>query len=152
MHENFENEDECFNYYRDEFIDKAKNTMTTKANSNVYSVYNDYDSLNSNLCSPIFYGKYLTSEPNRILLTKYRTGSHYLHIQTGRAANIPRNERLCKCMELQTLRHVIFDCIHTRYIQVNKYPTISNLHDFFEQDINVITGALMLIEKTLKLR
>ena len=86
------------------------------------------------------------------MITKYRTGTHYLHTNTGRAANIPRNERVCKCGQLQTLRHVLFDCIHTRPIKIAHYLDIDDLEFFFALDLDLISLILSKIEKELKLR
>ena len=106
---------------------------------------------NTNLNTPEFYQSYVISEYNRIILAKYISGSHYLHIITGRVANIPHNERLCKFSEIQTLHHVIFDCTHTRNIEANIYPNIDNLKDIFVQDLPLIAGVLIQIEKALQL-
>ena len=89
----------------------------------------------------------------RMLLTKYRTGSHYLHIQSGRATNIPRNQRRCKCNEIQTLNHVIFHCMYTTRIRTTTFiAEIKTLEDFFNQDNKVTASTLFMIEKLLKLR
>ena len=52
-------------------------------------------------------------EPERITVTRYRTGSHQLKIETGRfaAPRIPREERLCLCgTAVQTLSHCFLSC------------------------------------------
>ena len=52
-------------------------------------------------------------EWERILITRYRCGSHNLRIETGRLCNpsIPRIERYCSCStDVQSLHHVLFDC------------------------------------------
>ena len=52
-------------------------------------------------------------EFERIVITRYRTGSHNLRVETGRLCNptLPREERLCKCNTgVQTLTHYLFDC------------------------------------------
>ena len=52
-------------------------------------------------------------EPERIIITRYRTGSHNLKIETGRMCQppIPREDRLCFCRtDLQTLRHCLLHC------------------------------------------
>ena len=87
LHVQFRNHEQCFNHYRDTFLQNNAMAIHTKATLNVFSLYNDYIALNSQLLSPTFYIKYILSESERMLLTKYRTGSHYLHIQSGRAAN-----------------------------------------------------------------
>ena len=141
LHKNFEIDTACFKYYRENFIYNTKASIVSKATLNEYSIYNDFLKLNSDKKSPEFYHSYSTSEPNRMIVTKYRTGSHYLHINTRRTANIPRTERLCKCLEIQTLHHVIFDCIYTRCIQLD--PNIQNLKNIFELDTHLIAGVLI---------
>ena len=50
-------------------------------------------------------------ENDRILITKYRTGSHRLKIQTDRWRSIPQDKRMCLCNNsIQTLQHVLCDC------------------------------------------
>ena len=47
------------------------------------------------------------------MITRYRTGSHNLAIETGRFRTppVPRNERLCMCEEgIQTVNHVLLNC------------------------------------------
>ena len=74
------------------------------------------------------FGAYLLVNPNleppsqnydckpefeRILITRYRSGSHNLKIETGRFSipRIPSEERLCLCnTDLQTLHHCLFHC------------------------------------------
>ena len=45
-------------------------------------------------------------------MTRYRTGSHYLKIESGRMQpRIAREERLCKCNnDIQTLEHCLLNC------------------------------------------
>ena len=76
LHKDFQNEVECFKHYKEIFTAKAEMTIVTKSNPNSYSIYHDYLELNNDLITPVFYEQYVTSEPQRILLTKYRTGSH----------------------------------------------------------------------------
>ena len=63
-------------------------------------------------------------------LIKFRVGSHNLKIETGRWANIPREERLCSsCHVLEDERHIIFDCC-----QVNR----EDLPNIQEQSLSSI--------------
>ena len=117
------------------------------------STHQDYVLINNDLSSPLFYTSYLMHEPDRILVTKYRSGTHYLKILTGNRTNTPRERRLCKCNEVQTLHHVIFECIHTNCIRSSSFTAnIATLKDFFGQDVSVVATSLRLIEKHLKLR
>ena len=49
-------------------------------------------------------------EKARMAFTKLRLGSHRLKIETGRWSRIPRDERLCHCLEVQTETHVLLSC------------------------------------------
>ena len=88
---------------------------------------------------------YLT-ESERILTTRFRTGSHSLAIEIGRFSNIPRENRLCDCGRVQSVWHVFSECPLTRECIQTNY---SNLYDVF-QDANV-HSKLMLIAKRLKI-
>ena len=80
-----------------------------------------YLNVNPNLISPIQRSDILEFE--RVLVTRYRCGSHNLKIESGRLCNpkIPREERICSCnTNIQTLRHCLFECpllheIHQEY-------------------------------------
>ena len=51
-------------------------------------------------------------ECERVMLTRYRTGSHNLRIEKDRfLPNSKREDRLCLCgRDIQTIKHVILDC------------------------------------------
>ena len=52
-------------------------------------------------------------ETDRVIISRYRSGSHNLNIEKGRMCNpkIPREERLCLCNnEIQTLEHCLPRC------------------------------------------
>ena len=149
----FTNSDDCFNHYRDEFIKSTKNSLQTKALNNDNILHRDYLLLNEGLNYPDFYSKYVILENERMIITKYRTGSHHLQLLTGSRYNIPRERRLCKCREIQSLHHVIFDCVFTNSIRTNDFrQNIKSLKDFFSQNLKTIAYQLMEIEAKLKLR
>jgi hypothetical protein len=50
---------------------------------------------------------------NRRAITKLRTSSHKLEIETGRYNNIPRDQRICKNCTLNKIEdenHLLFEC------------------------------------------
>ena len=152
LHLNFHNAKACFEHYRENFVANAKQNIRSKATLNEHSIYNEYISLNPTLATPNFYQLYNISEYCRMLITKYRNGSHFLHIHRGRTTGTTKNDRFCKCLDIQTLYHVIFECCYTRAIQLSIYPNITSLELFFQQDLNLMSSALLQIEKKLKLR
>ena len=51
-------------------------------------------------------------ESERVMITRYRTGSHNLRIERDRfLPNSKREDRICLCgRNIQTIKHVILDC------------------------------------------
>ena len=81
----------------------------------------------------------LLMESERILLTRFRTGSHSLAIELGRISNVKRENRLCKCrLSIQSVWHVLNDCPLTFQIHRGGY---NDLNDAFN-DPNVIKMIL----------
>ena len=107
-----------------------------------------YNLINPQLIPPA--KRYDILEIERIIVTRYRSGSHNLRIETGRIGNpfIPREERFCRCGEsIQSLRHVIFDC-----------PLLAELHDTYnftsiEEALgrDNISEFLILMERKLRI-
>ena len=80
-----------------------------------------YNLINQQLVSPKKRLDILELE--RIIITRYRIGSHKLLIEKGRLYNppIPREERLCACQQdIQSLRHILFNC-----------PLLTDLYQLF---------------------
>ena len=151
LHEKFANEEECFNFYRDQAYTEVRSLIHAKSLTDNGGIYGTCLQINPNLIRPLFYKDYLISESDRLLLTKYRTGSHYLNVQKGRLINIQRSDRLCLCNSgVQDLHHIIFQCIVTQSIRDNNFAC-SNLEEFFS---DIITAPLLLriLEELLKLR
>ena len=153
LHTMFSSSDECFNQYRNDFIESTKCSIRLKANNDNNIVHKDYILLNTELITPDFYSKYSVIEHERLILSKYRTGSHHLKLLAGSRYNIPRDRRLCKCKEIQSLHHVIFECVFTNCIRTEEFRgTIKSLADFFDRDEREVAGHLIVIEAKLKLR
>ena len=109
--------------------------ITMKHSQDTNSILGTYYRINPSLKSPVFYNKPLCFESNRITITKFRTGSHHLRIQTGRMTEENRYSRLCKCnMDIQTVEHMLFSCPNTAYIRELYDYTNLNLTSFFESD------------------
>ena len=142
---------ECFNHYSVEERTLRINALNNNQNDDQNSISGTYLQVNINLNSPKFYSKYLINEYDRKILTKYRTGSNNLKINTGRFDSTDREFRFCKCGSfIQTIYHVIFECNLTQNIRNHDF-NYSNLYDFFN-DIDVAAGKLRCIEKILDLK
>ena len=67
---------------------------------------------------------YLTKvriQKNRALLAKFRSGSHWLRVETGRHENLERCQRTCKLCSnsvVEDEHHMIFDC--KAYVELRK--------------------------------
>ena len=69
-------------------------------------------------------------ELERILVTRFRTGSHSLQIEIGRYSNTLRETRLCLCGEaVQTVWHIFMECDLTSDIGNRNYL---NIHEILE--------------------
>ena len=153
LHTMFSSSDECFSHYRNEFIDSTKTSIRLKANNENNIVHKDYILLNTELKTPNFYSTYSVIEHERLILSKYRTGSHHLKLLAGSRNNTPRDRRLCKCKEIQSLHHIVFECVYTNCIRTEAFRgTIKSLADFFDRDEREVAGHLIVIEAKLKLR
>lgn len=87
-------------------------------------------------------------EFERIIISRFRTGSHKLHIEKGRNPYIRRELRICVCgNNVQTLHHVLFQCALTKRI-----PDICDLNDFFNLDSATIIYYIRELKKTLSIR
>ena len=76
---------------------------------------------------------------HRRAITKLRTSSHKLEIETGRLNNIPKEDRICKNCALGAVEdefHMFFDCrMHvterTKFFNSLKYKIGDPLQDYF---------------------
>lgn len=86
-----------------------------------------YVSLNPNLTVDEAYsGTNLIPEHNRIQFSRLRCISHSLAIERGRWQRLPREDRTCRCGEVQTELHVLFDCTESEHLRV-KYNVIRSM-------------------------
>ena len=72
--------------------------ITTASQNDIDSKLGAYYEVNPQITQPNC-AKMNLHEIEPILLTRYRTGSHNLRIETGRHTNLttPREDRICKC-------------------------------------------------------
>ena len=91
----------------DEYRNLAKERIRTKASTGHYKFY-IYTKINPELTTSPFLEVF---HPTVGDILKFRLGSHYLPIETGRWSGRPRHERLCEnCNEVGDEDHVIYRC------------------------------------------
>ena len=101
----------CATILRENFLSESSTKIRQKSNGDNESRLGMYLLVNPQLVAPSLVSN--TLEFERIMITRYRTGSHNLRIETGRMCNptIPREQRVCTCNTgVQSLSHCLFDC------------------------------------------
>ena len=100
--------DNCANLLNNNFKSTYESKIRTTAMNDSNSRLGTYLTINPTLSKPSYVNKL---EFQRVMVTRYRTGSHNLRIESGRMPHIPREERLCKCnSDIQTVAHVLLHC------------------------------------------
>ena len=139
---------ECYSFYLNEHKASCINKITLAGTRDPDSPLGTYSKVNPALISPKFYTEHLCNERDRKLLTKYRTGSHNLCIQTGRHYREKRHERLCTCKkDIQTIDHVLFQCEQTVELRTFHMMQNSDVQNFFESEDYILTSSIL---KTMK--
>ena len=128
-------------------------TIHQKGTNDADSCCGPYLKLNPSLLSPKFYHENSCLETDWLTLTRYRTGSHRLKINTGRHQRIPRQDRHCICSDnVQTLEHVIFECRLTTPIRNIYNNNTTKLNEVIEDENIINTSALLKsIERILSI-
>ena len=143
----FEDTDACEEVLTQRFHTMCMTKIRQKAEEDANSRLGVYLQVNPQLEPPSHNYAY-NLEFERVLITRYRSGSHKLRIETGRLCNptIPRDERICSCNTgIQSLHHCLFDCplladVHADY-------TYGSIEEAF--NLPDIAKLLMEIEKLL---
>ena len=128
-----------------EFINILQQKIRADANDDIDSKFGAYSVVNPTLVSPDFKGMF---ELDRICLSRYRAGSHYLQIESGRMKipTIPREKRMCLCnTDIQTLRHCLLVCpllqnLREKYniTSVENAATRTAIASFFNEMENIL--------------
>ena len=145
---NYETPLNCENVLSAEFRAAYRTKISAKAHNDPESRLGTYLRINPQLKAPTLCKNQLEFE--RVLLTRYRCGSHNLKIETGRlnSPKIPRENRICSCNSgIQSLHHCFFECPLLReLLQGTEFTSL-------EEAINLpnIINLLLNIEKTLKI-
>ena len=135
----------CENVLSAEYRAAYRTKISAKAYNDPESRLGTYLLINPQLKAPTLYKNQLEFE--RVLLTRYRCGSHNLKIETGRLniPKIPRENRICSCNSgIQSLHHCFFECPLLReLLQGTEFTSL-------EEAINLpnIVNLLLNIEKT----
>ena len=147
LHQKFNSADECFDYYIKKDRENIRQGISSKADQ--IGPRATYLQINPNLVTPDYYSSYQLCETDRLILTKYRSGSHYLNVQKGRCLNTSQDVKSCQCGHReQTLHHVIFSCNITAGLGQHNHQT---LNEFFD-DVVGAPHVLRMVEHLLKLR
>ena len=81
--------------------------------------------------------------------TRLRLSSHELAVEMGRWSRIPREDRLCPCVVIQTEEHVICHCPLSDHLRsefgVVSYSNIANIFDCAEIDVCRICHLILSI-------
>ena len=97
-----------------------------------------YSETNPSLGRHPMYSSNSLPEFARIAVTRLRTGSHFLRVETGRWSRLDLKDRVCSCdnTSIQDERHVLLTCILTADIR-DSYPelnTYQSLNSLFQHD------------------
>ena len=101
----------------------------------------------------VYTERHTINENHRISFTRFRVSGHSLACETGRwnrrgRGRLPLEERLCRCGQIQTERHVIHECPLSQHIRQNyQFQTMETVFsDQFRPDVtcNVIHDILSI--------
>ena len=143
----FGDPENCEKSLRRSITEAYKDRFMLQYNNDNDSKLGTYYRINPNLSSNVPVPQ-VTLEFERELVTRFRTGSHSLAMETGRYTNTPRENRLCSCgTSIQTVWHIFAECPKTRTVVEKNY---GNMKEIFE-DENV-HNVLLAITKELKIQ
>ena len=118
------------------FIDSDVKEMRDQLRQAAGSKFITYRQINTELQKHGMYERNSISEFKRLAVTRFRTSSHRLKIETGRWSRIPHERRLCNCglAEVQDEKHVIETCLHLSELKLT-FPNLDfRLEAFFDND------------------
>ena len=123
----------CQKHLREKFRNESEARIRQKAGGDVDSRFGIYCDVNPQATPPVQRSDIFERE--RIIVSRYRSGSHNLRIETGRMCNptILREDRLCCCQSgIQSLRHVLFDC--PLLVELHREYEFISVEDAFKRD------------------
>lgn len=130
----YDTPEKCEKELRNFHLNVAKQNIQNEYEKDVDSKIGTYIQVNPTLSTPSYDDQMFEIE--RIHITRLRTGSHSLFIETGRFSNpkVIRELRICRCGKgLQTIRHVLMGCdIVKNSVGINTFNnTFTEVSDFF---------------------
>ena len=132
LEEKYSTPEKCMKSLKEEFLKSWKTSITNAQTNDANSPLGAYLTINPLLCTPDISENLLEYE--RIIITKLRTGTHNLLVETGRYKNprVPREERICRCNTgIQTVEYVLLKCPLLQHVRRDDLQTVS---DFMESD------------------
>ena len=111
-----------------------ESSFRTKWRADIENSAHDIDSrlgtyirVNPTLSTP----NYITMfETDRLMVTRFRTGSHSLLVEKGRYTKTPREDRICSCgTGVQTLLHCFSTCPTTAPLLTKRYASLEEVFD-----------------------
>ena len=124
--ENYQNAHEITS----EFMEKNKLSIQRKAVQG-RTKYATYTNINPKLETPTVYTT-ARGHKNVSMLAKLRTSSHNLQVEMGRRTGTLRENRLCRCGEVEDERHFLTEC--------QLYTLVRQKHNITESDASVVLG------------
>ena len=148
LDEQFATPQECFKHHVDLQKSEILQKVHMKYESDADSLLGTYKRINPTMQQPTYYRNIECYERDRKIISKYRTGSHKLKVQTGRLAGSVRGDRLCECQTaVQTLEHVLLTCPLSENIREVHNIVCDDLESFFEgNDLSYIATILKAID------
>ena len=126
LQRDYETEKNCKTVLTKNFHDNLQKKVRSAATADKDSKLGAYFDVNPNLVNPDFKNCF---ELDRITLSRYRSGSHNLKIESGRfcVPKLDREFRTCLCnnSDLQTLRHCLLSCSLLNNLRDEKYEITS---------------------------
>ena len=120
------------------FIDNDLKEMRIQLREATGSKFVTYGQLNPEFLKHPMYENSTIPEFKRIALTRFRTSSHRLRIETGRWSRILRERRICDCglAEVQDEAHVIQTCLHMNELKLSLPNMNFTMEAFFDNNLD----------------
>ena len=117
-------------------------TMKDEVKKSTGSKFITYIQINAELEKHLLYENILIPEFKRVEVTRFRTSSHRLKIETGRWSRIARERRLCDCGQemIQDEIHVIESCRHLSDLRLLFPDIVFTTEQFFSSNIEDVAS------------